>query len=84
MERGVSEIGEIGLAWWVKNRGLLAEESLRVAGSFAVVRPMGQFAGRGDRVWEVRIIHLRTGGPTGILWIHDQTEQVLALGAAGH
>jgi hypothetical protein len=70
--RRVAEIREVGLAWWVKNRGLLAEESPRVAGSFAVVRPMGQFAGRDDRVREVRIIQLQAGGPTGILWSHTR------------
>jgi hypothetical protein len=78
----VSEITKIGLAWWVKNRGLLAEESLKVAGFFFVVRPIAQFAARDDRIWEVRIVHLHTRGPIGILWINDKTEKVIALGVA--
>ena len=34
-EKRVSEIGEISLKWWLKNRGVLAEESLHVAGYFS-------------------------------------------------
>lgn len=80
-EKRTSEIRKIGLEWWLKNRGLLAEESFKVAGYFSVVRPIAQFAARDDRVWEVRILYLHTGGPTGILWINDKTEKVIALGA---
>ena len=77
----VSEITKISLQWWTKNRGLLAEESFKVAGYFSVARPIAKFAARGDRVWEVRVLHLHTGGPTGIVWINDKTEKVIALGA---
>jgi hypothetical protein len=80
-EKRVSEIREIGLSWWLKNRGLLAEESFKVAGYFSVARPIADFAARDDRVWEVRVLHLHTRGPTGILWINDKTEKVIALGA---
>jgi hypothetical protein len=80
-EKRISEIGKIGVAWWVGNRGRLAEESFRVAGYFAVARPIAQFAIRDDRVWEVRVLHLHSGAPTGILWINDRTEKVIALGA---
>jgi hypothetical protein len=76
----VSEIREIGFRWWFKNRGLLAEESFRVAGYFSVTRPIAEFAARGDRVWEVRVVHLHTGGPSGVLWINDKTERVIGLG----
>ncbi len=80
-EKRVSEIKTIGLQWWVRNRGLLAEESLEVAGYFSVARPIASFAARDDRVWEVRVRHLHTRGPTGIVWINDTTEKVIALGA---
>jgi hypothetical protein len=79
-EKRVSEIREISLAWWLKNRGLLAEESFKVAGYFSVARPIANFAIRDDRVWEVRVLHIHTGGPTGIIWINDKTEKVIALG----
>ncbi len=80
-EKRVSEIRQIGVEWWLKNRGVLAEEAFKVAGYFSVARPIAQFASRDDRVWEVRILSLHTGGPTGILWINDKTEKVIALGA---
>lgn len=80
-EKRVSEIREISLKWWLKNRGVLAEESLHVAGYFSVARPITKFAARDDRVWEVRVLHLHTGVPTGIVWINDKTEKVIALGA---
>jgi len=79
-EKRVSEIMEITLEWWLKNRGVLAEESFKVAGFFSVARPIAKFAARDDRVWEVRVLHLHTGGPTGIVWINDKTEKVIALG----
>ncbi len=80
-QKRVSEIREIGFKWWFKNRGLLAEESFRVAGYFPVTRPIAEFAARDDRVWEVRVVHLHTGGPSGVLWINDKTEKVIAIGA---
>jgi hypothetical protein len=79
-EKRVSQIEKIGLEWWLKNRGLTAEEALRVAGYFSVARPIAEFAARDDRVWEVRVIHLHTGGPSGILWINDRTGKVIGLG----
>lgn len=79
-EKRVSEIAKISLAWWLKNRGVLAEESFKVAGYFSVARPIAKFAARDDRVWEVRVVHLHTGGPTGIVWINDKTDAVIALG----
>ncbi len=79
-EKRISEIRKISLEWWLKHRGLLAEESFRVAGYFSVARPIAKFAARDDRVWEVRVLHLHTGGPTGIVWINDKTEKVIALG----
>jgi hypothetical protein len=69
----------IGLDWWMHNRGLLAEESLKIAGYFSVVRPIKGFANRDDIVWEIRIIHL-DGSPTGILWINEKTRKVIGLG----
>jgi hypothetical protein len=75
-----SEIETIGLAWWFKNRGMAAEESLIVAGHFSVARPIAGFAARDDRVWEIRVIHLHTGGPSGILWVNDRTGRVIGLG----
>jgi hypothetical protein len=69
----------IGTEWWLKNRGLLAEESLKVAGYFCVVRPIPGLADRGDIVWEIRVIHLE-GSPTGILWINEKTQKVIGLG----
>ena len=84
-EKRIAEVRKISLAWWLKNRGLLAEESFKVAGYFSVTRPIAQFAARDDRVWEVRVLHLHTGGPTGIVWVNDKTEKVIALGAQeGH
>lgn len=80
-EKRVSEIRKISLEWWLRNRGVLAEESFKVAGYFSVARPIAKFAARDDRVWEVRVLHLHTGGPTGIVWINDKTEEVIALGA---
>ncbi len=77
----VSEIREIGFKWWFKYRGLLAEESFRIVGYFSVTRPIAGFAARDDRVWEVRVVHLHTGGPSGVLWINDKTERVIGLGA---
>jgi hypothetical protein len=79
-ENRVSQIEKIGLEWWLKNRRLTAEEALRVAGYFSVARPIAEFAARDDRVWEVRVIHLHTGGPSGILWINDRTGKVIGLG----
>jgi hypothetical protein len=79
-EKRVSQIKKIGLEWWLKNRGLAAEEALRVAGYFSVPRPIAEFGARDDRVWEVRVIHLHTGGPSGILWINDRTGKVIGLG----
>jgi len=81
-KKAVLEVRNIALGWWARNQGLMAEESFRVAGHFQVARPIPKFAARDDRVWEVRVIHLHTGGPSGILWINDRTKQVIALGAA--
>jgi hypothetical protein len=79
-EKRATEIRKLALRWWVAHRGLLAEESLRVAGHFQVVRPISGFAVRGDRVWEVRVVHLHGGTPSGVLWINDRTEELIALG----
>jgi hypothetical protein len=79
-EKRAMEIREVALRWWFKHRGLLAEESVRVAGYFQVARPISGFAARDDRVWEVRVVHLHSGGPSGVLWIHDKTERVIGLG----
>lgn len=79
-KKHVSQIETIALQWWLKNRGLLAEESLRVAGYFSVARPIAKFAARDDRVWEIRVIYMHTGGPSGILWINDRTSKVIGLG----
>jgi hypothetical protein len=75
----LSKIHDIATAWWLKNRGLLAEESIRVAGYFSIVRPIEDFAKRDDRVWEVRVIYSHSS-PTGILWVNDKTGKVLGLG----
>ena len=80
-ESRAKEIADIALQWWFKNRGLLAEESWRVVGSFRVARPIPGFAERDDPVYEVRIRHLHTQGPSGILWVNARTEKVIALGA---
>lgn len=79
-EKRVAEVREIGLQWWFKHRGLLAEESFKVAGYFVTARPVAQFSARDDRVWEVRVLHLHTGGPSGVLWINDSTGKVIAMG----
>jgi hypothetical protein len=79
-EKRVTEMRELALRWWFTNRGMLAEESVRVAGYFQVARPIADFAARDDRVWEVRVVHLHSGGPSGVLWINDRTEKVIALG----
>jgi hypothetical protein len=76
----LDEIKKIGLEWWFQNRGLMAEESARIAGCFSVVRPIKNFAARDDVVWEVRIVHFLGGSLTGILWINERTQQVIALG----
>jgi hypothetical protein len=78
-EKRVAAIRELGTQWWLHSRGLLAEESVRVVGYFRVSRPIPRFAEREDRAWEVRIIHLE-GAPTGVLWINDKTQNVIALG----
>jgi len=44
-------------------------------------RQAAEFAARDDRVWEVRVLHLHTGAPTGIMWINVMTEKVFVLGA---
>lgn len=77
----VSQINQIGTQWWLKHRGLLAEESLRVVGYFSVARPIADFANKNDRVWEVRIVYMYTGVPAGILWVNDKNGQVIGLGA---
>ncbi len=81
-DQSVAAVRDFAVGWWMRNQGLLAEESFRVAGHFQVVRPIPGFAARDDRVWEVRVIHMHTGGPSGILWINDKTKKVIALGAA--
>jgi hypothetical protein len=73
-------IESIGTEWWLKNRGLLAEESPRVAGYFYVFRSIKGFADRGDRVWEIRMIYLGTQCPTGVLWINEKSGKILGLG----
>ena len=78
-ERRVAEIHKIGMRWWLEHRGLLAEETVRVVGSFQAIRGIPRFAEGGDRVWEVRIVHLR-GAPTGVLWVSDRNQKVMSLG----
>jgi hypothetical protein len=73
------KIEHIGIRWLLKNRGLLAEESASVKGYFSVARPIKGFADRNDVVWEVRIDYIE-GQPTGILWINEKTQKVIALG----
>jgi hypothetical protein len=75
-----AQVEDLALKWWMKNRGMLAEESLTVAGYFSVVRPIANFAERNDRIWEVRVIHMHAGGPTGVLWVNDRTGSVMGLG----
>jgi hypothetical protein len=74
------ELAGVGQDWWLKNRGLLAEESPRVAGYFYAFRSIKGFADRGDRIWEVRMIYLFTQCPTGVLWINEKTKAVMGLG----
>jgi hypothetical protein len=74
------ELAQVGETWWLKNRGLLAEESPRTAGYFYAFRSIRGFANRGDRIWEVRMIYLGTRCPTGVLWVNEKTKQVLGLG----
>jgi hypothetical protein len=80
----VRKMESIGFGWWLHHRpGMLAEESLRVVGSFTVVKPIKNFADSGNTVWEVRVMRF---GPnpelqtTGVLWINEKTEKVLGLG----
>jgi hypothetical protein len=75
----VKVIHDIGDEWWFRNRGRLAEERLSVKGYFSVVRPIKDFADRGDTVWEVRILH-SLGPPTGVLWINEKNQKVIGLG----
>ncbi len=79
-QKQLSRIETIGLDWWLKNRGLLAEESLTITGYFSTARPIAQFSAHGDRIWEARINYTPTASPTGILWINDRTGKVLGLG----
>jgi hypothetical protein len=79
----VIEVRDIGVQWWFENRGILAEESLKVAGYFITARPLAEFSARDDRVWEVRVLHLHTGGPSGVLWVNDSNGKVIAMGAMG-
>ena len=75
----VKQVENIGTLWWLKNRGLLAEESPRVVGYFSVFRPIKGFADRGDIVWEVRILYIGSQ-PTGILWVNEKNQKVIGLG----
>ena len=75
----VKVIQEIGTKWWLKNRGMLAEESLSVKGYFSIGRPIKDFADRGDTVWEVRVLYIE-GQPTGVLWINEKNQKVIGLG----
>ena len=79
-EKRMTEVQEIGLQWWFQHHGVLAEESFKVAGSFITARPIAQFSERDDRIWELRVLHLHTGGPSGILWVNDKTGKVIAMG----
>ena len=76
----VSEITKIGQDWWLRHRGLLAEESFRIVGYFTVARSTKDFADVKDTVWEIRVIYLHTHVPTGVLWINERTKKVIALG----
>lgn len=80
-QKQLARIEDLGREWWQKNRGLLAEESLKLAGYFSVARPLANFAERNDRVWEIRVVHMHSGGPTGILWVNEKSGQVVGLGA---
>jgi hypothetical protein len=59
---------------------------LGITGTAAELKPMHDLTApssgdekRADRVWEVRVVHLE-GAPTGVLWVHDKTQKVIALG----
>ncbi len=75
----VRHVEDIGIGWWLKNRGLLAEETVKVKGYFSVVRPIKGFANQNDIVWEVRIAIMGVR-PTGILWVNENNEKVMGLG----
>jgi hypothetical protein len=75
-EKGIEQIA---IQWWLVHRGLLADESLIIAGNFSVSRPIKGFADSGDVVWEVRAIR-SFKRLTGVLWINEKTGKVTALG----
>ena len=75
----VADVDRIAIAYWVRNRGLMAIECSQVEGCFKVRRSIEGFATAGDIVWEVRM-RILGEGPTGLLWINPRTKKVQVLG----
>jgi len=68
-------------AAWFHDRGLLAEESLKVRALFRVGRDMPGFASKSDWVWEVRVEHLLAGFD-GIVLVNAQTAEIMVFPAS--
>jgi len=62
--RNDTEAKQAALGWQLKHNGLLAEEDLRVVGLYPAGRRVDGLTGKGNWIWEVKIVEtsLRLGG----------------------
>lgn len=66
-------------AYWVREQGLLAEESTHVSGLYRIGRDIPGLATRGQWVWEVRVLHF-DGGIDGLIWINAHSKEMQSWG----
>jgi hypothetical protein len=64
---------------WLRDPGLLAQESLVVTGLFFTGREIKGLASGGQWVWEVRVLHMG-GQVDGVIWVNAHTRQALVMG----
>lgn len=72
-------IRKVALEFWLRERGLLAEERIEIVREFDAPRPITGFTEKGERIVEVCVMHI-SNAPSGILWLHEKSGAVQAIG----
>jgi hypothetical protein len=74
----VRKIQNLALGWWMRNKRILANETLYVVGYFSIFRPIKDFAATKDTIWEVRVN--ASFVPSGVVWVNENNSKVIGLG----